>query len=212
MQIEIAGKNYQIITTDSKEIRLEQHPSLARIFAPVDFEISTLEQFIKNNKNSQTVSEEVEYQEHPVRLFQQNYLLKLIKNSTSNKILVKNRTITLYCKGTTYQKQLHDWQKQFLLQQLADEIGYWEEKLNVLVGKIKLRALPKSLYSLQAEHNITFSTSITCLSISELHYLAFKAIASQILLDPKIRTTYFPDEQQLEHQLAYTLKTCQQSH
>ena len=48
MQIEIAGKNYQIITTDSKEIRFEQHQDIALIFAPVDFEISILEQFIKN--------------------------------------------------------------------------------------------------------------------------------------------------------------------
>lgn len=212
MQIEIAGKNYQIITTGSKDIRLEQQQGTAILYAPADYDISTLEQFIKNNKSIQTVSEEVEYQEQPVLLFQQNYLLKLIKNSAMNKILIKNRTITLYCKGITYQKQLHKWQKQFVLQQLSGLISYWEEKLNVLVGKIKLRVLTKNLYSLQAEHNITFSTSVTCLSIPELHYLTFKAIATQIALDSKIRTAYFPNEKQLEHQIAYTLKTCQQSH
>jgi predicted metal-dependent hydrolase len=212
MQIEIAGKNYQIIITDSKVIRLEQQQDTAILYAPADIDVSTLEQFIKNNSVALPFPEEVEYQEQPVQLFQQNYLLKLIKNSKANKISVKNRTITLHCKGITYQKQLHDWQKQFILRQLSNQIGYWEEKLNVLVGTIKLRALRKSLYSLQTEHNITFSTSVTCLSIPELHYLTFKAIASQISLDSKIRTTYFPDEQQLEHQIAYTLKTCQQSH
>lgn len=213
MQIEIAGKNYQIITTDSKDIRLEQQQGTALIFAPANFEISTIEQFLKNNKSNIPLPQEVEYQEQPIQLFQQNYLLKLIKNSAVNKVLVKNRTITLHCKGNTgYQKQLQDWQKQFILQQLSDLIGYWEEKFNVLVGTIKLRALTKSLYILQPEQNITFSTSVNCLSIPELQYLTFKAIAAQIALDSKIRIAYFPDEQQLEHQIAYTLKTCQQSH
>lgn len=213
MQIEIAGKNYQIITTDSKDIRLEQQQGTALIFAPANFEISIIEQFLKNNKNNAPLPQEVEYLEQPIQLFQQNYLVKLIKNSTVNKILVKNRTITLHYKGNTgYKKMLQDWQKQFILQQLSNLIGYWEEKLHVLVGTIKLRALTKSLYSLQPEQNITFSRSVSWLSITELHYLTFKAIATQIALDPKIRTAYFPDEQQIEHQIAYTLKTCQQSH
>lgn len=212
MIIEIAGKNYKIITTDSKNIRLAVQQDTATIFAPAGIDIATLEQFIKNTKIVTPLPEEVIYSDQPLQLFQQNYLLKIIKNSTASKVLVKNRTITLHCKGSADdQKLLKVWQQQFVLQQLSDHISSWEEQLKVLVGTVKLRALTKNLYTLHQHDSITFSTSVTCLSNTDLKYLTFTAIADLFGFTPKTREAYFPNEQLLQHQIAYTLKTCQQS-
>lgn len=212
MYIEIAGKNYKIMTTDSKNVRLTIQHNTPTIIAPADIDIDTLEQFIKNKKIINSVTEEIEYHDQPLRFFQQNYLLKIIKNSPSNKIQVKNKTVTLYCKGNAdCQKRLKAWGKQFALQQLSDLISYWEQELKVLVGTIKLRTLTKNLYILHPNNNITFSSAITCLSVTELTYLTFRALAEHFAFTPHLRAAYFPEEQDMEHQIAYTLKTCQQS-
>lgn len=212
MITEIAGKHYKIITTDAKDIRLDTKLSVPTIFVPANIDVKTLEQFIKNKKTNTAINEEISYVDEPIQLFQQNYILKIIKNSIFPKIIVKNRTISIYCKrNTEYQKQLKKWRKQFVLQQLADLIGYWEEELQILINVIKLRSMQKRLYTIQDRNSITFSNVIICLSISELKYLIFNAIAEILSLSPKIRKHYFPEGQLIQDQIAYTLKTCQQS-
>lgn len=213
MNIEIAGKNYKIITTDSKHIRLTMQQDGPTIYTPVDIDLHTLEHFVRNNPIQITQPEHVAYSDQPLQLFQQSYLLKIIKNSSSNKILIKNRTITLYSIGhADHQKQLKSWQKKFVLQQISNLISDWEEKLNVLVGTIKLRSIKKKCYTLHPDHSITFSTAVTCLSMAELQYLTFKAIAASFTFSPELIATYFPTEQLLDHQITYSLKTWQPLH
>lgn len=212
MITEIAGKHYKIITTDAKDIRLDTKLSVPTIFVPANIDVKTLEQFIKNKKTITAINEEISYIDEPIQLFQQNYLLKIIERSAMPNIVVKNTTISIYCKRKKeYQKQLKKWRKQFILQQLADLIGYWEEELQILINEIKLRSMQKRLYTIQDQNSITFSNVIICLSISELKYLIFNAITELLNLSPKIRTHYFPEEQLIQDQIAYTLKTCQQS-
>jgi len=158
MITEIAGKHYKIITTDAKDIRLDTKLSVPTIFVPANIDVKTLEQFIKNKKTNTAINEEISYVDEPIQLFQQNYILKIIKNSIFPKIIVKNRTISIYCKrNTEYQKQLKKWRKQFVLQQLADLIGYWEEELQILINVIKLRSMQKSLYTIQDRNSINTS-------------------------------------------------------
>lgn len=212
MITEIAGKQYKIILTDEVEIRLEMQNSITTIYAPANIDLNIIEQFVKNKNTRIAISQEVIYFDQPIQLFQQNYLLKIINKSTVNKVMVKNRTISIYCKrGVDHQKQLKDWQKCFILQQLSDLISYWEEELQILIDEVKLRAMSKHLYTIHHPKNLTFSPAITCLSIPELRYLTFEAIAKLLTLSTQIKTQYFPEAQLMQDQIAYTLRTCQQS-
>ncbi|UIR57779.1 DUF45 domain-containing protein [Sphingobacterium sp. SRCM116780] len=213
MIVEIAGKKYQIVMTDTKSIRIDNHQDPPILYTSANFNLTTVEQFVKNNKINTLISEEIVYADEPICIFQQNYLIKIIKNQPSNKVILKNKTVTIYCKkNSNYRTQLVLWQKQFAMNQLLDVVAYWEEKLDVLLESIALKSLSKNLYAInQSKKTITFHSKIMNLSISEMKYLIFKAIADLFRFTSESIHQYFPTAQIIQDQIAYTLQSCQQS-
>ena len=71
--------------------------------------------------------------------------------------------------------------KLILFQEINKIVGFWEEKLNCIVGDIKVRKLKTNLYSICLEKNeLTFSSLLIHKSIKILHFLVAKALFSII--------------------------------
>lgn len=212
MIVEIANKTFQIVITDKAQINIDWNQNPPAIYSPAHIRKDELEEYIKNQSEAITTEESYHYHDQPIVLFQENYLLKIVENQTQSKVVLKNRTITISTKKTAnWTKILDNWKKVFIEQIVIKRISYWEEELNLLINKIHFRTLKNKFYTINKEKiDITFSSNIYLLSEVQLQYLTFKTI-QELFHSKKLNTElYFSNEDQLQEELQYILKKCQQ--
>lgn len=98
-----------------------------------------------------------------------------------------------------------------LLQEIKQHIGFWEEKLAVLISDIGLRRLKKNYYTVSRQHQrLTFERSIVHRSRDFIAYLCANAVFDYLSLGDSVREelgyNYVTDWKQQQRILKHELQ------
>jgi predicted metal-dependent hydrolase len=155
---ELDDIHLEVIRKKIKNVHLSVHPPNGRVTvsAPLSMDLETIRLFTisklgwirKQRTRFQNQKREAprEYLNRESHYYLgQRYLLKVIKQESMPKVLLKHDYIEIYTrlgsKAKKMEEVLHNWYRQQLHDLLLPYIGQWEEKMNLKVNEICIRKM-----------------------------------------------------------------------
>lgn len=209
MLIKVDEKDYNLLTTEKREIRIANlQEDIPTVYAHAQnslYEVATYIRQFQQSSAFQVASESM-LEFFRIDLFGKKYPVKIIRNEEFQPYI---KADLVYCsaKANTdiqQEKFAENLREQLFQQYVLQRISHWEEQLNVLSNDINFRVLKASPYKTNAETaNITFNKQIKDLSLRTIDYFVFSAILPLLHEDDELTliNQYFPDTERLLNQL-----------
>jgi len=187
--LELADIFIKVIHKDIKNVHLSVHPPIGRVTvsAPISMEIETIRLFcisklgwirkqqlkLKNQKR-ETARKYVTRESH--YYLGKRYLLKLIKQDSAPKVILKHNSIELYVrKGTSIEQKeeiLQSWYRRQLKDLISKDISRWEKKIGVSVLEIGIRKMKTKWGTCNHQaKRIWLNTELAKKSIESIEYV-----------------------------------------
>jgi|GEM_PF-1023311 len=208
MLIKVDDKDYNLLTTEKREIRiLNLHEDVPTVYAHAQNSLDEVAAYIRQFQQSsafQVVPESM-LEFFRIDLFGKKYPVKIIRNEDFQPYI---KADLVYCsaKANTDIQQTkfaENLREQLFQQYVLQRVSHWEEQLNVLANDIHFRMLKASPYKTNVDNaNITFNKQIKDLSLRTIDYFVFSAILPLLPEENELAliNQYFPDTERLLNQ------------
>ncbi|TDQ79859.1 YgjP-like metallopeptidase domain-containing protein [Sphingobacterium yanglingense] len=190
MYIEIEGKTYYISIRDSekKVTVIGQKDGTVQLAVAAQLSEGELITYLKSTSFQKSIKSE-----QPSKL---EAAATIAMFDTTFTLIIQKELLTPYIAGKSLYTNLNPKSKaaqnslleQILMQELKQQIGFWEEKLGVLIDNINIRKLKTNFHTVCSNSSrLTFDKNLIYRSREFLAYLCAVAVFDYIQMEESIR-------------------------